>query len=234
MSARDRSPFALTPEDRDGPGPVPLSDRLLIHLRDHVHENQLPDWVLGMVKSKGYEITHKALRLLVDHIGNDLNRLENEVEKVWLNLGSTHIIDDAAIEKYVGISKEFNVFELQHALASRDLYKAMRIIQYFESNPKAGPLQLVFPSLYNFFSKVLIVYAAPSRDEKTVAGAMGINAYFVKDYLMAAQRYSQRSIEKILLLLHHYNLKNIGIHDAGTDDAQLLKEMVAKIMNEQL
>ena len=132
----------------------------------------------------------------------------------------------------MGVSKEFNVFELQQAIAYRDLYKAIRIIQYFEGNPKAGPIQLILPSLYNFFSKVLMVYGVPSRDEKTIAAAIGVHAFFVKDYLQAAQRYSVQGIEKIILLLHQYNLKSIGIDDAGTEDALLLKEMVVKMMTD--
>lgn len=199
-----------------------------------LYDSDLPDWTLKLIKAKGYTIANKALLLLVDHIGNDLNRLSNEIDKLALNLEDRKNITEDDIEKYVGVSKEFNVFELQHALAARDLYKAMRIVQYFEANPKAGPLQLIFPSFYNFFSKVLMVYAAPSNDEKAIAGAMGVNPYFVKDYIMAAQRYSRHSVEKIILLLHQYNLKNIGIHDAGTNDASLLKELMVKMTSDQL
>jgi DNA polymerase-3 subunit delta len=96
--------------------------------------------------------------------------------------GKTAITEDD-IEKYVGISKEFNVFELQQAIASRDLYKAIRIINYFESNPKAGPMPLILPSLYNFFSKVQMIYSVSSREEKSIAAAIGVNAFFVRDYL---------------------------------------------------
>jgi DNA polymerase-3 subunit delta len=185
-----------------------------------------------MVKGKGFTITNKALFLLIDHIGNDLSRLRNEIDKLALNLGERKGITEDDIEQYIGVSKEFNVFELQHALGSRDMYKAIRIIQYFEANPKAAPIQLILPSLYNFFSKVLLVYAAPSKDENTVATALGVNRFFARDYIQAAQRYSQAGVEKVILLLHHYNLRSIGIHDAGTEDMQLLKEFVVKAMGE--
>lgn len=211
-----------------------LKEKGVVLSTKKLYDNELPDWTQKLVQSKGYTITNKALLLLVDHIGNDLSRLNNEIDKLALNLENRKHITEDEIEKYVGVSKEFNVYELQHAIAARDLPKAVRIIQYFESNPKAGPLQLIFPSLYNFFSKVLMVFAAPVKDEKAIATAMGVNPFFIKDYIKAAERYSQRSIEKILLLLHQYNLKSIGIDDAGTEDALLLKEMVAKIMNEQL
>src|SRR5215218_8269002 len=106
----------------------------------------------------------------------------------------------------------------------------MRIVQYFEANPKAAPLQLILPSLYNFFSKVLVVFTAQGTDEKSVAAALGVTTYFARDYMQAASRYGQHGVEKILLLLHQYNLKSLGINDAGTDDMSLLKEMLAKIM----
>ncbi|MER3465162.1 MAG: DNA polymerase III subunit delta, partial [Chitinophagaceae bacterium] len=177
-------------------------------------------------------ITNKALFLLIDHIGNDLSRLNNEIDKLALNLGAKKQITEDDIETFVGVSKEFNVFELQQAIASKDLYKAIRIINYFEANPKAAPLPFIFPSLYNFFSKVLMIYSVPTRDEKSVAQAIGVHTFFVKDYLHTASRYSQQQIEKILLLLHQFNLKSIGVDDAGTSDAMLLKEMVAKIITD--
>jgi DNA polymerase-3 subunit delta len=195
-----------------------------------LYDNELPEWTQQLVHAKGYTINRKALFLLIDHIGNDLSRLNNEIDKLALNLSGRNAITEDDIETYVGVSKEFNVFELQHAIASRDLYKAIRIINYFEANPKAAPMQLILPSLYNFFSKVQMVYSVPSREEKSIAAAIGVNNFFVRDYLQAAQQYSAPSVEKILLLLHEYNLRNIGINDAGTSDADLLKEMVVKMI----
>ena len=128
------------------------------------------------------------------------------------------------------MSKEFNVFELQQAIASKDLYKAIRIVQYFDANPKAAPIQLIFPSLYNFFSKVQMIYGVPSRDDKAIAAAIGVNAWFVKDYVQAAGRFSNVEIEQLLLLLHQYNLKGLGVNNAGHSDAMLLKEMVVKMI----
>jgi DNA polymerase-3 subunit delta len=207
-----------------------LKEKGVVLSTKKLYENELPEWTQDLVKAKGYTINRKALFLLIDHIGNDLNRLSNEVDKLILNLGDRTSITEDDIETYVGVSKEFNVFELQQAIASRDLYKAIRIINYFEGNPKAAPIQLVLPSLYNFFSKVQMIYSVPSRDEKTIAAAIGVNAFFVRDYLQAAQQYSASTIERILLLLHNYNLKSIGIDSSGVSDALLMKEMVAKMM----
>lgn len=195
-----------------------------------MYDNQLPEWTQELVQSKGLTITPKGLSLLVDHIGNDLTRIENEIDKLAVNLGKRTSITEDDIENYVGVSKEFNVFELQTAMATKNLAAAMRIVQYFEANPKAAPIQLVLPSLYNFFSKVFMIFGAGSQDEKTVATAIGVNPYFMKEYMQAARLYSYAGAEKALLLLHRYNLKSIGVGDAGASDASLLKEMIIKIL----
>ena len=207
-----------------------LKEKGVLLTTKKLYDNELPEWTQQLIKTKGYTINRKALFLLIDHIGNDLSRLNNEVDKLALNLNGRTTITEDDIETYVGVSKEFNVFELQQAIAGRDLYKAIRIINYFEANPKAAPMQLILPSLYNFFSKVQMVYSVSSRDEKSLAAAIGVNIFFVRDYLQAAQQYSAATIERILLLLHEYNLRNIGINDAGTSDADLLKEMAVKMI----
>ena len=196
-----------------------------------MYDSQLPEWTSGLVQSKGYEITPKALLLLVDHIGNDLSRINNEVDKLLVNLGTRKQLTEDDIERYVGVSKEYNVFELQDAFAKKDRVKAIRIIQYFEGNPKAGPIQLILPSIYNFFSKAYMIFGQASRDEKAVAAAIGVNPYFVKDYLAAVRNYGYEGIEQGILLLHSYNLKSVGVGSAGVEDASLLKELVVKVMS---
>ena len=182
-----------------------------------MYDKELPQWTQELLQTKGLTITPKGLALLVDHIGNDLTRIENEIDKLSVNLGKRTSITEDDIEKYIGVSKDFNVFELQAALAAKDLSRSIRIIQYFEANPKAAPIQLVLPSLYSFFSKVFMIF--------------GANPFFMKDYLQAAKLYSYPGVEKALLLLHNYNLKSVGVGSIGTDDASLLKEMVVKIMS---
>lgn len=196
-----------------------------------LYENELPNWVNVMISQHGLSISQKGLLLLVDHVGNDLSRLENEVEKLAVNLGTRKTISEDDIENYIGISKEFNVFELQAAFGKKDFAKAMRIINYFEKNPKAGPIQLILPSLYSFFSKVYGIYSVGTADEKTIASVIGITPYYVKDYIAASRNYQHQGVEKILLLLHHYNLRSLGVYDAGTSDAGLMKELAVKIMN---
>jgi len=194
-----------------------------------IYDSQLPEWTQDLLRSKDLLISPKGLALLVDHIGNDLTRIEKEIEKISINLAKRKTITEEDIEEFVGVSKDFNVFELQSALAKKDLAKSIRIVQYFESNPKAAPIQLVLPSLYGFFSKVFMVFGAKDRDEKSIATSIGVNPFFVKDYLQAAKMYEYQGIEKVLLLLHQYNLKSIGIQNASAEDGSLLKEMICKM-----
>lgn len=195
-----------------------------------MYDSQLPEWVNQMVAFHQLTIAPKALHLLVDHIGNDLSRLQNEVEKLAVNLAGRKNITEDDIEKYIGVSKDFNVFELQDALGKRDLAKSIRIIHYFEANPKAAPIQMILPALYNYFSKVFILYSLPNITEQSAAAALGVNPFFVKEYIATARRYDYEGIEKVLLLLHQYNLRSIGVHDAGTSDAGLLKELAVKMI----
>ena len=199
-----------------------------------LYDNQLPEWVLGMVKSKGYTIDNQAVALLVENIGNDLSRLNNEVEKLVQNLaGQRHITLDH-IEEFVGISKEYNSLELQTAITQRNLTKCLQIIQYFEANPKALPIQILLPSLYTFFSKAYLIFGAGTNNEYELSqmlGYKGPNPY-VRDIIQCARNYRQRGVEDAIMLLHEYNLKSIGLYSnsSTTADASLLKEMIVKMI----
>jgi len=207
-----------------------LKEKGVVLSTKKLYDNQLPEWTDELIQSKGHTISSKALMLLVDHIGNDLSRIENEVDKILINLNTRKNINEDDVEMYVGVSKDFNVFELQAALASKNLPRAIQIIQYFEANPKAAPIQLILPSLYSFFSKVFMIHGLSTRDEKSIATSLSINPFFIKDYLKAANIYTYPDVEKLLLLLSDYNLKSIGINNSGTSDASLLKEMVFKMI----
>jgi DNA polymerase-3 subunit delta len=194
-----------------------------------IYESELPKWISQMVQQHGYTINQKAVLLLADHIGADLSRIENEVNKILVNLHSRKNITEEDIETYIGISKEFNAFELQNAIGQRNFPKAVRIVQYFANNPKAEPIQKVLPALYAYFSKVAMVFSVKGGDS-AVAQAIGVNPYFVKDYVQAAKNYGAQGVEKILLLLHTYNLRSIGIGNTDATDADLMKELLVKIM----
>ena len=195
-----------------------------------LYENQLPEWTTELVRSKGFTINQKATLLLVDHIGNDLSRIDNEIDKLLVNIGTRKGITEDDVEKYVGVSKEYNPFELQNALAKKDIVKAIRIVNYFDANPKAAPIQLVLPTLYNLFSKTYMVFGQNNVDEKSVALTIGVNPYFVKDYMLTARNYGFEGVQNALLLLHHYNLRSVGVGDSGTSDGALMKELVVKLM----
>ncbi len=201
-----------------------------VFLSKKIYDNQLPAWTNGYLQSKGYEIAPRALTLLVDHIGNDLCRISNEVQKLAINLGPERNITEDDIEKYIGVSKEYNIFELQHAISKKDLAKAIRIIQYFEANPKAAPIQLILPSLYNYFTKILVIYQMNDKSEKALRPIFYNNPFLVQQAMDMLLNYSAAEAEEVIMLLHDYNLKSIGIKNYGTSSASLMKEMAYKII----
>jgi DNA polymerase-3 subunit delta len=201
-----------------------------IFTSEKIKDYKLQEWIGEYVRSQGYKINAKAISLLDEHIGNDLNRIVNEIEKLALNLKGKKDITEDDIERYIGISKEYNVFELQAAIAKKDLAKAIKIIQYFEGNPKAGPIQMVLPALYASFSKVYTVFGMHDRSEAALKPHFYFNGNAVKSALETINNYGYDGIERILLLLHHYNLKGVGVGDTGTSDASLMKEMVVKMV----
>jgi DNA polymerase III subunit delta len=207
-----------------------LKSKTVLLTTKKLYDNELPDWTERMIHQKGLDIQSKALQMLVDHIGNDLQRLENEVDKLTVNLQNRKQITEDDIESFVGVSKEFNIFELQAALGRRDMNSTLKILNYFEANPKVAPIQLVLPTLYSFFSKLYMAASSSSRDEYSIAALLGLKGFFAKQYIQAIQLYSFVEIEKALILLHHYNLKSIGIGKADTSDASLMKELAAKII----
>ena len=207
-----------------------IKDKGVLLSTKKLYDNQLPGWVEVYVREMGRAISQKACILLVDHIGNDLSRIANEIDKLLVNLPNEKKIDEGDIEKYVGISKEYNVFELQNAVGQQDFIKVMRIVNYFAANPKAGPVQIVIPALYNFFSKVNLIFGVKGG-EKEIASTLGVHPFFVKDYMQAARQYGAEGTEKAILLLHTYNLRSIGINDSGVEDGELMKELMYKVMS---
>lgn len=207
-----------------------VKQKTVLFATKKLYDNELPDWAATMIKSKGLDINPKALHILVDHIGNDLQRMENEIDKMTLNLQGRIKITEDDIEVFVGVSKEFNVFELQASIARKDLPGTLKMLNYFASNPKAAPIQLVLPTLYSFFSKLYIAAGLGTKDENTIGNALGIKGFIARQYAQAVQLYGFTDIEKILVLLADCNLKTLGIRRADTGDEALLKELVVKIM----
>ncbi len=202
-----------------------------IFTSEKIREYKMLDWVKDYMSQQGFDMNQKAIILLVDYVGNDLSRITNEIEKITVNLGQRKTITEDDIEKYVGVSKEYNAFELQSAMSKKDLAKAIKIIQYFESNPKAAPIQLVLPSLYGFFSKLYSVFGMVDKSESALRPLFYNNPFAVKEALASMKIYGYEGVEKALLLLHEYNLRSVGVNDTGTSDGSLMKEMVVKMMN---
>ena len=194
-----------------------------------LNEKEVAAWIEQRLASKQQKITPRALLLMVDHLGSELSKVEQELEKLQLNCSPGSVIDEDLIERFVGVSKEFNVFELQTALAQKDFLKAFRIIQYFKQNPKAAPLQLILPLLYSFFSKVYMLFGADTSDDRSLAGQLGIPPFSIRNYKEAARLYGYQGTELTLLLLHQYNLKSVGVGATSTEDSSLLKELIFKM-----
>jgi DNA polymerase-3 subunit delta len=195
-----------------------------------IQDYKIQEWISNFVHSKGLTISPKSLSLLQEHVGNDLSRIASEIEKLSINLNSKKSIDEDDIEKYIGISKEYNIFELQAAIVNKNLPAAIKIINYFEHNPKAVPIQLALPALYAFFSKVYAAFGMSVRNEWSMKPLFYNNPIAVKQANVMIESYGFSGVERLILLLNHYNLKGVGVGNSGTDDASLMKEMVAKMI----
>jgi DNA polymerase-3 subunit delta len=201
-----------------------------IFLSNKVPEYQLPKWIEDYVSAKGIGISSKAISMMASHIGNELSRVVNELDKLSINIKNKTQIDESDIEKYVGISREFNVFELQNAIMNKDMATALKIVQYFEATPKENPIHKILPALYAFVSKLHAAYGLPNKTEQDLRGLFYNNSSAAKQAGVAMKNYGYAGVERMILLLQHYNLKSLGMGDTGTEDASLMKEMVVKMM----
>ena len=197
-----------------------------------IKDDKVHEWIAALVKTKGYTINPKAINLLEEHVGNDLSRISNEIDKLTINLRDKKSIDEDDIEKYIGISKEYNVFELLAAISKKDLFKAIQIITYFEGNPKAVPIQMALPAIYAHLSKVYAVYGMNDKSDAALKPFFYYNPASLKQAHDLMKNYGYAGLEKLILLLHQYNLKGVGVGDNGTSSPALLKEMVVKMMVE--
>ncbi len=195
-------------------------------LRDY----QVKDEVLNMVSTAGFRISEKAAILIAASIGTDLAKIHNELSKLYISLKPGEVITEDLIERNIGISKEYNVFELQSAIGRRDVAMCTRIVNHFAANPKDNPLQMVLSMLYGYIIKIMIFIQAPDRTPATLAKSMGINPYFLRDYEVAAQNYSLAKLASCIAYLYEADTKSKGIHNTGTiTDGEILKELIFKI-----
>jgi DNA polymerase-3 subunit delta len=195
-----------------------------------LYENKIPGWVESYITEKGYRINQQASLMLAEYLGNDLSKIANELEKLMLNVSAGQEITLENIQNNIGISKEYNVFELQTALAKKDAFKVNQIINYFEANPKANPIVLVLGNLNNFFSKILAYHYITDRSQQNLARELGVNPYFVKDYEQAARSYNLGKTVSIISFLREYDLKSKGV-ESNAEDGGLMKELMFKILH---
>lgn len=194
-----------------------------------LYDNQVPDWIKRVLAGKGYTITPKAAQMLVEFLGNDLSKLNNELEKLQVILKPGGQITPQLIEENIGISKDFNNFELQNAIGERDMKKAFAIVQYFAQNPKNNPLVVTIGMLYGFFAKLLKYHALPNKSD--APKALGVHPFFIKDYQTAARNFSMKNVSAAIAAIREVDMKSKGVGAANLPQGDLLKEMLIKVLN---
>jgi DNA polymerase-3 subunit delta len=194
-------------------------------------ENKVAHWIHDYLKQRQYDIVPKAAQMLVEFLGNDLSKIVNELEKLELLLPKGHQITPEDIETNIGISKDFNVFELRNAIGYRQLERAYQIAAHFAENPKMHPLVLTTGMLFSYFSQIMQYHVLNDHSPRSVASALGINPFFVKDYAIAAGNYPMKYASRNIALLREYDLKGKGVGAREIADGDLLKELVHRLMH---
>jgi DNA polymerase III subunit delta len=195
-----------------------------------LYDNQLAPWIQKFLESKKHKIQPKAAQLMADHLGNDLSRIANECEKLLISLKEGEEITSDLVAANIGISKDFNVFELQAALSSRDMLKANRIVNYFRANPKANPFVMTIAILFAYFSKILLYHTLQDKTSGAVAGALKISPGFADEYRRAASVFSFEKTTEVISLLREYDLRSKGVNNAASE-GDLLREMIYRILH---
>ncbi|HMB99725.1 MAG TPA: DNA polymerase III subunit delta [Flavobacteriaceae bacterium] len=196
-----------------------------------LYENQVPDWIRRVLSAKDYTITPKASQMLVEFLGTDLSKINNELEKLQIVLPKGTQITPADIEENIGISKDYNNFELRKAIGEKDIKKAFRIVNYFGQNPKDNPMVVTVALLFNFFSQILHFHGLHDKSPRNVSSALKINPYFVNEYITAARNFPMKKVSGIVSSLREFDVKSKGVGANAVPQGDLLKELMVKIMN---
>lgn len=199
-----------------------------LRIRDYL----IPAWIERYLMTKGIKADPSASVMLTEYLGTDLHKIVNELDKLIITLPAGNpMITTALIEKNIGISKDYNNFELQKAIGEKNILKANMIVHSFSNNPKDNPITLSIASLFGFFSRLLTYHYLTDKSKNNVAAVLKVNPFFVKDYETSAIRYNVSKTVQIISLLRIYDMKSKGYGDAGTDPGDLLKEMVYRILH---
>ena len=196
-----------------------------------LYENQVGDWIRRVLSGKKYQIEPKAALMLIEYLGTDLAKINNELEKLILILDSERLITAKHIEEHIGISKDFNNFELRKAVGEKQIVKANRIITYFAQNPKNNPIVVTISLLNGFFTQLLQYHGLKDKSKANVARALRINPYFVNDYQKAANNYPMRKVSDVISLLREADLKSKGVGARNLMPGDILKELLFKVMH---
>jgi DNA polymerase-3 subunit delta len=197
-----------------------------------LYENQIPAWISKYLKEKNLGIDPRAAQMITDFVGSDLQRIVNELEKVTISLVPGTSIMPEDVEKNIGISKDYNVFELQKALGNKDILRSNKIINYFIDNEKQNPMVVIIGNLATFFRKILVYHAIENKnDRNAVAQKLGINPFFINDYSNAASKYSLDRAVLIISMLREFDMRSKGARGGSTGNGDLLRELVFKILH---
>lgn len=196
-----------------------------------LYENQVGDWIIKTLKGRGFGISPKAAQMLVEFLGTDLGKIDNELQKLQLICPEGITISPEIIEENIGISKDFNNFELRSAIGEKDTLKAHRIINYFAQNPKDNPMVVTISLLFSYFSQILQYHGLNDKSKGAVAKQLKVNPFFVKDYVTAARNYPMKKVSHAISLLQETDVKSKGVGASNVSQGDLLKELLVKIMN---
>jgi DNA polymerase-3 subunit delta len=196
-----------------------------------LYENQVADWIMKTLKARNYTISPKAAQMLVEFLGIDLGKIDNELNKLQLITPQGTEITPELIEQNIGISKDFNNFELRKAIGMRDSLKAHRIVNYFAQNPKDNPMVVTISLLFSYFSQIMQYHGLPDKSKANVARQLKVHPYFVGDYIAAAKNYPMKKVSQVIGLLHESDVKGKGVGAVNVSHGDLLKELMVKILN---
>lgn len=208
-----------------------LDSSAVIMESKRIYENKVGGWIIKYLRSEGYTIDIKASELMASHLGNDLSKVAQEIKKLIISIPKGNQITLKDIEDNVGISKDFNVFELQNALGNKDIYKANLIISHLGKNPKTKSIIPLISLFYSYFTKILMMHSATDKSERALASLLGVNPYFMRDYTTAARNYSKVKCIHIIGFLREYDAKSKGINSPSIDDLDLMRELIYKILH---
>ena len=196
-----------------------------------LYENQVADWIRRVLSPKKYTISPKAAQMLVEFLGTDLSKINNELEKLQIILPEGTQISPDHIEENIGISKDYNNFELRKAVGERNAIKAHKIVNYFADNPKDNPMVVTVLLLFNFFSQLLHFHGLKDKSPRSVASALKINPYFVKEYITAARNFPMRKVSVVVATLREFDVKGKGVGSNAVPQGDLLKELMVRILS---